>query len=337
MSLATAKDLRISDRVAHALNTPTNEFLVVEVCGYAGYRLHWLAPPKAQLIWNLAACEPGKLKQCHRHPARDSVLIFLDGQAEFIMGNGELRPALPGDVLFSVNGGLHGVKNVGDGWARWVYVEGPMPLLTEFPTSEVRAMAAPDAPPHMVEIAKNAVEHMRISLGSKRHVAIVDGGDMSEFGRDTIPAEMRDAVLRPLSGRVMRFGEVRDRVSLWAGSATRVCSPDFGNTKLWVETPALEGQIPLHRRPGCDVVIVLVEGEVEFRWAAEGSSEAQSTQLTPGMVAWAVDGESHGLRNLGSSPAKYIMVAGPQPLGGVPVVPVDGEMPAGDGSIGLGD
>ena len=314
--MSTLAPATIDERVIAAVDVPEDEFISVAICGYEGYRLRWLSPPDAQLLWNLAACPPGHLKLCHRHPNADSVLMFLAGEGEFLLGGGETRPARPGDVLFSVEGLLHGVRNTGDSWARWVYVEGPMPLVTEFPTSEIIARAPSG---ELTGVVRTVSSHMRSSLSVKRPEAVLDGGDMSVFGTVTLPPGDREALLNPMADRVMNLHEVT-RVAVAAGLSTRWHSPDFGNTRIWLQTPALDGELPLHRTEGADTVVMVTAGEAEFVWAMNETSEVCSARLRPGSVAWAVDGEFHGLRNLGPDPVEYVTLSGPQPVEGASVI-----------------
>jgi quercetin dioxygenase-like cupin family protein len=311
--MSTVLSPRVEDRVVSAVDVPEDEFMAVSICGYEGYRLRWLSPPDAQLLWNLAACPPGHLKLCHRHPNADSLLIFLDGECEFLLGGGETRPARPGDVLFSVDGLLHGVRNTGDSWARWVYVEGPMPLVTEFPTSEIIARSPSG---ELASIVRRASSHMRASLAVERPRTVLGGGDMSAFGTASLPAADREALLNPLLDRVMSLHAVEDRVGVRDGFSTRFHSPDFGNTRIWLETPSLDSEVPLHRVAGADTVVVFLAGEADYLWSAGETGDVHTARLLPGSVAWAVDGEFHGLRNVGPGPARYASISGPQPIEG---------------------
>ncbi len=315
--MTTLAPATIDDRVVSAIDVPEEDFIAVAICGYEGYRLRWLSPPDAKLLWNLAACPPGHLKLCHRHPDADSVLIFLSGEGEFLLGGGETRPARPGDVLFSVDGLLHGVRNTGGSWARWVYVEGPMPLVTEFPTSEIIARAPSG---ELTSVVRTVSSHMRSSLAVKRPTAVLGGGDLSVFGKASLPPASRAALLNPMADRVMNLHEVTGRIPVAEGLSTRLHSPDFGHTRIWLQTPVLDGELPLHRTEGADTVIVVLSGEGEFQWAGDDTSEVRAARLRPGSVAWSVDGEMHGLRNFGPAPLEYVSLSGPQPVEGAAVI-----------------
>jgi mannose-6-phosphate isomerase-like protein (cupin superfamily) len=93
-----------------------------------GYEIKPLAPRgvaghRIQLC-NLAV---GFDHYAHAHPDAHSVMIFLEGEGEFVMGGGKTIHVKPGDVAVSVQGQLHGARNTGSTTLRYFTIEGPIP------------------------------------------------------------------------------------------------------------------------------------------------------------------------------------------------------------------
>jgi quercetin dioxygenase-like cupin family protein len=317
---------------ANRVFTPTDyhesEYFVSSFLGYGGYRVRFMTPEGSQILANAAMCYPGQMKLIHSHPGRDSVLVLLEGEAEYLLGERESRRVAPGDALISPDGSFHGLRNIGNSRCLWVYLEGPLPLTMDLPNTEL-FFAAPKTENYVsprqlpfdpaaviggvVDVVSDPADEKRASTG----------GERVRFG---LPTELADRVLNQLDDRILCWRDIKDRVEVFEGYRTLLHAVDFGNQGIQsiIGTSELTGTMPMHRREGADFAMVLLEGRAEYSWSADGG-ETESTTLTPGMVARALDGEFHGLRSLDDPPAKYLYVENPVPTTGAPVVWLDEE------------
>ncbi len=76
---------------------------------------------------NVASLGVGFHHYPHAHVDAQSIIVFFEGQGEFLLGDDKSVPVKPGDVAVSVAEQLHGVKNTGDIPMRYFTVEGPIP------------------------------------------------------------------------------------------------------------------------------------------------------------------------------------------------------------------
>lgn len=137
---------KVSQRVRRVFNTREliqeggfHDRIILE---YTGYRSKVFSPSDAKLMVAIAECDEGKMKLLHRHPGSDSVLVWIEGEGEYLTGGGEAVPARPGDILLSPNGLPHGVRNTGKGPCRWLFVEGPEKTV-DLPNDEIRSPSDP--------------------------------------------------------------------------------------------------------------------------------------------------------------------------------------------------
>jgi mannose-6-phosphate isomerase-like protein (cupin superfamily) len=93
----------------------------------AGYMSKTLFKEK---LWVLIAdIEPSMKKAAHAHPDSDSILIILEGEGEYFMGDEHTtRHVKVGDVCIAPAGELHGVYNTGTVNVRYMAIEGPTPV-----------------------------------------------------------------------------------------------------------------------------------------------------------------------------------------------------------------
>ncbi len=93
-----------------------------------GYEIKSLVPMElACHRINLASLGVGFHHYAHAHVDAQSIIVFLEGQGEFLLGGDKSVPVKPGSVAVSVAGQLHGVKNIGDVPMHYFTVEGPIP------------------------------------------------------------------------------------------------------------------------------------------------------------------------------------------------------------------
>jgi mannose-6-phosphate isomerase-like protein (cupin superfamily) len=93
-----------------------------------GYEIKSLVPRGLAVHGiNLAGLAPGHHHYAHAHPDAHSVILFLDGEGEFLLDETRSVPVRPGDMAVSVVRQLHGVKNTGTIPLRYFTIEGPIP------------------------------------------------------------------------------------------------------------------------------------------------------------------------------------------------------------------
>jgi quercetin dioxygenase-like cupin family protein len=56
---------------------------------------------------------PGQTIEAHRHPAGQDTWVVLEGEAEYLMGDGETRTLRRGDIAVAAPGQCHGARNLG--------------------------------------------------------------------------------------------------------------------------------------------------------------------------------------------------------------------------------
>jgi mannose-6-phosphate isomerase-like protein (cupin superfamily) len=79
-------------------------------------RSHWRSRGFSCDVWTDAA---GQTWENYRH-AVDEVVMILEGEVEFEIGEQVLRPSV-GQELYIPAGVLHSVRNVGKTTSRWLY------------------------------------------------------------------------------------------------------------------------------------------------------------------------------------------------------------------------
>ncbi len=57
---------------------------------------------------------PGKRAPMHSHPEGEEIFVIHEGRAEFDFGDGEVRTAGPGSVLYAPAGQAHAINVAGD-------------------------------------------------------------------------------------------------------------------------------------------------------------------------------------------------------------------------------
>jgi mannose-6-phosphate isomerase-like protein (cupin superfamily) len=74
-------------------------------------------------------------KECHRHVGCDSVIIFREGEADFLWApkgassEADIQsiPIRPGQVVIALDGEWHGIRNTGPQPCKYLCIEGPQP------------------------------------------------------------------------------------------------------------------------------------------------------------------------------------------------------------------
>lgn len=102
-----------------------------------GYASKMIQPEGAQFAVIMPRIEPGDVKQPHRHTKSDSCFVLLEGEGEFLYcerGSKEVKsfPVKQGDLWYSLAGEGHGIRNTGTVSLKYLCVEGPLPMETEF-------------------------------------------------------------------------------------------------------------------------------------------------------------------------------------------------------------
>ena len=81
-------------------------------------------------LWVLIAdIEPSMKKAGHTHPNSDSIIVILEGEGEYFLGDeAHTAHVKPGSVCMAPAGSIHGVWNTGTVNIRYMCVEGPTPV-----------------------------------------------------------------------------------------------------------------------------------------------------------------------------------------------------------------
>ncbi len=327
--MTIAKDVTVAEpdvlagRLSDPFAIPFSEYWAAELFGYVGYFVRWLTPDTGQFLSNFAGSFPDKQKLVHTHPGKDSIIVFLEGEADFLIGGQQRVKAKPGDVLLSPGGRPHGIQNTGKNVCRWIYMEGPLPLTTAFPTCEctLYPLADPNNP-----ITGGAVGSFGRTGNSNIFAA---GGPVTrsdaewedkEPGGDwlrepglfpKLSGDVTGRLFNHVPGRTFSALEVDGQVQLGEGFSSRVHIPAYEQAQLCVVTHSVTGELPLHRYSGADQVMVVLDGEAEFMWSPSDGGPVEHRELHSGMVAFVVNGESYGVRNRGDRPVRLVSVVGP--------------------------
>ncbi|MET4426857.1 cupin domain-containing protein [Mycolicibacterium sp. 624] len=312
----------MAGRLSDPFSIPFSEFWAAELFGYVGYFVRWLTPDNAQFLSNFAGSFPDKQKLVHTHPGKDSIIVFLEGEADFLIGGQQRIKARPGDVLLSPGGRPHGMQNTGVNVCRWIYMEGPLPLTTEFPTCEctLYPLADPENPitgGAVGSFGRSGNSNIFASGGpvTRSEVAWQDkepGDWLVEPGLfPALSSEVTGRLFDRVPGRTFSALDVKDQVRIGAGFSSRVHIPAYEHAQLAVVTHTVTGELPLHRYSGADQVVVMLDGQAEFSWIGSDDGSVERREFHSGMVGFVVNGESYGVRNLGDRPARLLSVVGP--------------------------
>jgi mannose-6-phosphate isomerase-like protein (cupin superfamily) len=95
----------------------------------SGYTVVFLVDhPESLHQVEIVNIEPGHGKFAHYHDNAETFQYFVEGEGEFILGDGQTMPVKPGTMTHSYPGEVHGTINKGNTPLRYVVIEGPLPL-----------------------------------------------------------------------------------------------------------------------------------------------------------------------------------------------------------------
>ena len=96
--------------------------------GYTVKAIAAMGDPKGKHLVNIVNVDPGFKKYDHWHNHAETVLVFLEGEGEYVADKDTTIPVRAGDMAHSFPGEIHGTRNTGTVPMRYLVVEGPLPL-----------------------------------------------------------------------------------------------------------------------------------------------------------------------------------------------------------------